>query len=122
MEEADLIMNCPTVFSDSIFILTDLLKPDRRQFFMNWLHSHSGQAIFNGNSALKCARNSLAEWFKSFPESRAIQEYELIISEIGWWRNLTEEAMSKILNEAESRIICLTLLQENGTEIRHEER
>ncbi len=99
---ADLITNRPTVFADSISVLAALLQPDRRQLFMNWLYAHSGQIVCDENSTQERIHNSLVKWFKSLPESQALQEYELIIGEIGWWRNLKEKTLSRILNEMEA--------------------
>ncbi len=98
----EFVTNRPTVFTDSIFILAALLQPDRRQLFMNWLRMHSGQLVCNGNGTQERIHNYLVEWFKALPESQALQEYELIISEIGWWRDLKEETLARILNEMEA--------------------
>jgi len=79
---ADLVSKQPAVLAASIFILTCLLKPDRRRLFMEWLCAHSGQELY-------CARDSLADWFGSLSETKALREYGLVVREINWWRDLS---------------------------------
>jgi hypothetical protein len=46
-------------------------------------------------------RNSLKSWLESFPVAGLLWEYQLILTEIRWWRALDEPSLAKILKEAD---------------------
>ena len=94
----DPIKKSPTVFADSVSILTAYLKPDRCRLFLEWLCAHSGQAIQGYD--LDQIHASLVTWFESLLEPDALREYELVIGEIGWWRDLKQEDLARMLDEA----------------------
>ena len=94
----DPIKKSPTVYADSVSILTALLKPDRCRLFLDWLCAHSSQVIQGYD--LDQIHTSLVTWFESLLEPDALREYELVISEIDWWRELKQEDLARMLDEA----------------------
>jgi hypothetical protein len=87
----------------------DKLDDCRLQLFLKWLRSHSS-AVRNAEQALVeirpenqvqigSLRNSLKTWFESFSVSGLLWEYQLILTEIRWWRALDEPSLAKILKE-----------------------
>jgi len=90
---------------------TNKLDDCRLQLFLQWLKSHSS-AVRNAEQALVeirpenpvqigSLRNSLKTWLESFPVVGLLWEYQLIITEIRWWRALDEPSLAKILKEAD---------------------
>ena len=88
-----------TVFvADYITVLTYyFLKPDRRKLFLEWLCTHNGQVI-QGPDPYHL-RDILANWFPTLSETEACQEYDLVISEMIWWRDLEDETLAKMLDK-----------------------
>ena len=87
--------------ADYITVLTYyFLKPDRRKLFMEWLGAHSGQCI-QGTEPYHL-RDALAAWFGTLSETEACQEYDRVISEMIWWRDLEDDALAAMLNEREA--------------------
>ena len=79
----------------------------RLQLFLRWLKSHSS-AVRNGESnpvevqsqnkenRRGCLQKSLKLWLKALPLSGLIWEYQLVLAEIRWWRDLDETRLTKI--------------------------
>ena len=80
----------------------------RFQMFVKWLKSHSS-AVRNAeqkpveidaqskehiNGHL---RHGLKIWFESLPTVGLLWEYQLILTEIHWWRALDERSLARIL-------------------------
>jgi len=81
-------------FAAYITSLADVLEPRRRQLFLEWLCTHSGEVI--KVSGRNCIRDSLTNWLVSLSEVEVLREYCLVIGEINWWRNLKETALNEM--------------------------
>jgi len=46
-------------------------------------------------------KNALKMSFESLPESGWLWEYQLILTEINWWRFLDEQSLIRILKDGE---------------------
>ena len=78
--------------ADEILARYETLDPRRKYMFIEWLQAHS--------SAVKNTINvgeGLTVWLESIPEEKMQQEYRLILDEIGWWVNLDEQSLTKIM-------------------------
>lgn len=94
----DILGNRPAVMAASITMLTYLMESDRREFFMRWLYAHGLQMVCSKSNIPDCVYDSLVIWFGSLSNTRALQEYELIIGEISWWRDLKDESLARMLD------------------------
>ena len=93
-----------------ISLQTYRLDDCRIQMFLRWLKSHSS-AVRNAESNFVRAelssqasihdglKDALQTWFESLSFSGLIWEYELILTEIRWWRGLDERSLASILSE-----------------------
>ena len=82
----------------------------RLGMFLKWLRSHSS-AVRNATSTSgevesqnkeirhDYLNTSLKLWFESLPVPGLIWEYQLILTEIRWWRALDERSLDRILKE-----------------------
>ena len=91
------------------YITSQAAKLDdlRLQLFLRWLKSHSS-AVRNGepnpvevqsennDNRRSCLEKSLKLWLKALPLSGLIWEYQLVLTEIRWWRDLDETRLTKI--------------------------
>lgn len=80
----------------------------RLQMFLKWLKSHSS-AVRNAEQILievdarnkehinDHLKNGLKIWFESLPAVGLLWEYQLILTEIHWWRALDERSLARIL-------------------------
>lgn len=80
----------------------------RLQMFLKWLQSHSS-AVRNAEQNLievdvlnikrinDPLKNSLKIWFSSLPVAGLLWEYQLILTEIHWWRALDERSLARVL-------------------------
>ena len=93
-----------------ISLQTYRLDDCRLQMFLRWLRSHSSairnaERVFdpaeipNQDSIRNNIKKNLESWFESLPFSGLIWEYELILTEIRWWRGLDERSLARILSE-----------------------
>jgi hypothetical protein len=81
----------------------------RLQMFLKWLKSHNSAVRNMELSYLEvehpsednngCLRSRLKSWFESLPLSGLIWEYQLILTEIRWWRTLDQRSLDRILKE-----------------------
>lgn len=81
----------------------------RLQMFLKWLKSHNSTVRNMRRSCLKvepptkdnnsCLKTSLKSWFESLPLSGLIWEFQLILTEIRWWRTLDDRSLDRILKE-----------------------
>ena len=69
------------------------LEPSRLRLFLDWLVSHS--SLVRGSEAIQlesCDREQvelkIKTWFQSLPADGLDWEYQLLLGEIAWWRNL----------------------------------
>ncbi len=80
----------------------------RFQMFLKWLRSHSYQVrnpeqdpidveARNKEHIDRHLKNSLKTWFESLPVLGLLWEYQLILTEIRWWRSLDERSLGRIL-------------------------
>ena len=95
----DLFGNQPAVFAASIITLAYLAPWDRRRFFLEWLCAHDRRLACKKDDMPGVMNSALKKWFTSLPEWDALQEYERVVSEIGWWRDLQEETLAQMLEE-----------------------
>mgnify|MGYP001607873781 CR=1 FL=1 len=93
----DLFGNQPTVFASSIIILAYLMPDDRRGFFLEWLCTHATELTCRKDDEPMRLRNALENWFRSLSQQEALREYGLVVSDIDWWRNLTDETLAGML-------------------------
>ena len=80
------------------------LEAVRMQMFLAWLKSHSSkiqaanqieiQGEENPETYLK---NGLKAWFESLPIQGLLWEYNLLLGEIAWWRDLDPRTLARIL-------------------------
>jgi hypothetical protein len=80
----------------------------RFQMFLQWLKSHSS-AVRNAEQnpidvelrqkehVNEQLMHGLKIWFESLPVIGLLWEYELILTEIHWWRALDERSLARIL-------------------------
>jgi len=87
-----------------ISLQTTRLDKCRLDMFLKWLKSHSS-AVRNtkqgpvGAELHSSLTNSLKTWFESLPVPGLLWEYQLILTEIRWWRTLDERSLARIMNE-----------------------
>ncbi len=93
----DFFGNQPAVFAASIIALAYLTPWDRRVFFLEWLCTHDTRLACKKDDMPGSIHRALKKWFASLPEWDALQEYERIISEIIWWRDLKDETLAWML-------------------------
>ena len=72
--------NRAEAFAAFVVSMLNLLEPERRDLFLNWLRIHSGLA-FHGVDRIGL-RESLNSWFGSLSMPALIEEYRLILEEI----------------------------------------
>jgi len=84
------------------YIITQVtsLETIRCKLFLNWLYAHNSHKVYDEESDLKCIQAALINWFESLLE-RDIREFNLVIGEVRWWRNLDDESLANILVEDE---------------------
>ena len=78
----------------------DQLDVPRRYMLMQWLHMHSLAVRGIGE-----IREDLTAWLGSMPIESAAWEYQLIIGETNWWRDLDERRLARIMLESLGRDI-----------------
>ncbi len=93
----DLFGNQPTVFATSIIILASLMPEDRRNYFLEWLCAHDMRLVCKKDDMPTPVHSALETWFASLPVWEALREYERVVSEAVWWRNLTDETLMGML-------------------------
>jgi hypothetical protein len=94
--------NEPTVFATSIIVLTYLMPVNRRIFFLEWLCAHDARLACKKDDMSNPIHNALKNWFETLPPWEALQEYERVISEIVWWRDLKHETLMGMLEEPQA--------------------
>jgi len=77
---------------DGILVRFSTLDPRRKYMFIEWLQAHSGK-VKNTNNVCE----GLTAWFESMRYENVQWEYRLIMDEIGWWGNLDEQSLAKIM-------------------------
>lgn len=77
---------------DEILACFDTLDPCRKFMFIEWLQAHSGQVK---NTVNVC--EGLTAWLESVQHENIQWEYRLIMNEIEWWGNLSEQSLTKIM-------------------------
>ena len=75
------------------------LDAARRYMFMGWLRIHSHTV-----HRAKELRESLTAWFGSMSTESADWEYNLIMGETRWWRDLDEPSLTRIMLECLEKI------------------
>jgi hypothetical protein len=93
----DLFDNQPTVFASSIIMLAYLMPDDRRNYFLEWLCIHAAQLKCKKDDTPWRLHNALENWFRSLSQWKALREYERVVSETVWWRNLADETLAGML-------------------------
>ena len=89
---------------------TNQLDACRFRLFLRWLKSHSSEVRKTQGTlvearapdkphACEFLKDALKMWFESLPESGWIWEYQLILTEINWWRFLDEQSLVRILKD-----------------------
>ncbi len=73
---------------------TALLDDERRRMFLKWLQAHHASVAPLSDGTLK---EHLATWLEGLPEDGIFWEYQLILSEIIWWRTLNEASLSALM-------------------------
>ena len=91
---ADFSKNRAIALAAFVISMTNLLEPERRRLFLDWLHTHSKQAVHGADR--KSLRDSLNSWFGTLPLPTLIQEYRLILEEILWWYELNAAGLDDI--------------------------
>ena len=95
-----------------ISMQTNMLDACRLRLFLRWLKSHSSAVRKTEGTlvearapdkprACEALKATLKLWFESLPESGWIWEYQLILTEISWWRFLDEQSLIRILKDGE---------------------
>ncbi len=95
-----------------ISLQTNQLDACRLRLFLRWLKSHSSEVrktegtlvearAPNKPRACERLKDALKLWFESLPESGWLWEYQLILTEINWWRFLDEQSLVRILKDDE---------------------
>ena len=77
---------------DEILIRFGRLDPSRKYMFIKWLQAH---ACPMKNTVNTC--EGLTAWLESMQQENIQWEYRLIMVEIGWWGNLDEQSLTKIM-------------------------
>jgi len=77
---------------DEILVRFETLDPCRKYMFIKWLHAHGCQVK---NTVNVC--EGLTAWLESMQHENIQWEYHLIMDEIGWWGNLDEQSLTKIM-------------------------
>lgn len=81
-----------TEMVDEILIYFETLDPRRKYMFVEWLQAHSSQVK---NAVNVC--EGLTVWLESLRYENLQSEYHLLMDEIGWWGNLDEQSLTKIM-------------------------
>ena len=66
----------------------------RKRVFLNWLSSHSAQAVLTEDLP-----KSLFQWLGTLNPADLLWEYRLVLSEIEWCAMLAPEALERFLRE-----------------------
>lgn len=77
---------------DEIIVCFETLDSRRKYMFIEWLQAHSGTVK---NTVTIC--EGLIAWLESMQPENIQREYCLIMGEIGWWGNLDEQSLTKIM-------------------------
>jgi hypothetical protein len=85
------------VFSTTIIALAFLMLEDRRNFFLQWLSAHDTRLTCRDRAQPESIHKSLLTWFGAMPREEALQEYERVVREIVWWRELQPETLAEML-------------------------
>ncbi len=78
---------------DEIRVRYEALDLCRQHKFFEWLQAHSNRVKSASNIS-----DGLAVWFESMPPETLRWEFNLIVTEIKWWRHLDEQTLTEILN------------------------
>ena len=72
------------------------LDPVRRRMFFIWLGNHVGELKCEEEEMeLKRLAEKLRTWFEHMSLVSILWEYRTIMSEIEWWRGLTQAALDR---------------------------
>lgn len=77
---------------DEILVRFSTLDPCRKYMFVKWLQAH-GSKVENTNNVCE----GLTAWLESMQHENVQWEYRLIMDEVGWWGNLDEQFLRKIM-------------------------
>ena len=77
---------------DEVMVCFETLDPRRKYMFIRWLQAHSSPVK---NAVTICA--GLTSWLGSMPPENMQWEHHLLMDEIGWWCNLDERSLTKIM-------------------------
>jgi len=98
--------NRAEAFAAFVVSMLNLLEPERRDLFLNWLRIHCGLAVHGVDR--KSLRDSLNSWFGSLSMPALVQEYRLILEEILWWYELDASDLDAIkARSLIQRKVCL---------------
>ncbi len=85
--------------AEEIACKVERLDALRRHMFMEWLRIHSHAIDHSGG-----LQESLTKWLGSMSAESADWEYELIMGETEWWRDLDEPRLAKIMLECVNKL------------------
>ena len=72
------------------------LDPVRRRIFFVWLGNHASELSgHEGDTELECLAEKLTTWFDHMTLVSILWEYRTVMSEIEWWRALTQTALDR---------------------------
>ena len=81
-----------TEMVDEILVCFERLDPLRKNMFIEWLQSHNHNVQNTEN-----LDEVLTIWLESMPWENRQWEYSLMLGEIGWWGNLNDRSLIKIM-------------------------
>ena len=97
MDGDALISNRQTLIDQSVAeISTSLaaLDDDRRRMFLDWLQAHQREAAPISDAT---ANDRLIARLDELPDEGILQECQLILNEIDWWKDLDEGRLAEIV-------------------------
>ena len=69
------------------------LSEERREFFFNWLGSHTGLERLNREKQMEKELNT---WFYSLSIGQALEEHKLLLAEINWCAKISIYTLRRI--------------------------
>ncbi len=89
------------------------LDANRRQMFFRWLqvHHHSDVRVTGAN-----LEQCLTAWLGTLPIEGTNWEYNLILNEIAWWRDLDERSLAEFMRSERTPDVQDHILDGSGNE------
>lgn len=69
------------------------LSEEKREFFFDWLGSHTGLETLNREKQMEKELNT---WFYSLSIGQALEEHKLLLSEINWCAKVSIQTLRRI--------------------------